>query len=93
MADGVRGQSFASDALFRDLMLGVGGVGIADQVYFPSVAERKLVRIEVVVPFDNQRVGIERWTISHGPNLYATYTVRMVPDGEGGTNFGLSLEK
>jgi len=92
LTDEVRMQARISDLLFRDLLTGIGGVGFADEVNFPSAKERKLIRIEVIVPYDNQQTGVERWTVSHGANEVASYTVKLVPDGQGGTNFAVSKD-
>src|SRR5262249_37812615 len=89
----VRKSSFASDRLFNDLTHAIGGVDFADRVSFPNVTTRILVRIEVITPYDNHQTGMERWTIQHDGGTTASYIVRFVPDGKGGTNFAVSKDK
>lgn len=86
----VRKQSSASDISFHDLLTAIGGVGYSDRAAYPNAKERTLVRIEVLLPYDNQRTGSERWTIRHDTNEIAVYQVTLVPDGEGSTDFHVS---
>lgn len=83
----VRKQSFASDPLFRNLLSAVGGVGYSDEAAYPDAKERTLVRIEVLLPYDSQKTGSERWTIKHDTDKIAVYQVTLVPDEEGSTDF------
>jgi hypothetical protein len=89
----IRHQSYADDRLFADLLNAIGGVGFADKVYYPDATERKIVKIEVVVAYDNQNTGIENWMIDHGTAGVSVYTITLVPDGQGGTNFGVRKDK
>ncbi len=89
----VRKQSYADNILFHDLVSAPGGVAMADEAFFPAAKERRIVSIEAVVPYDNRRVGIERWTIRHSETETVTYVVKFVPDGSGGTDFGVGLAK
>jgi hypothetical protein len=86
----VRRQSSASDTSFQDLLTVIGGVGYVDSVAYPNAKERTLVRVEVILPYDNQRIGSERWTVRHDTNEIAVYQVTLVPDGEGATDFSVS---
>ena len=86
----VRRQSSASDTSFHDLLTAIGGVGYADRAAYPNAKERTLVRVEVLLPYDNQKTGSERWTIRHDANEIAVYQVTLVPDGEGATDFSVS---
>ena len=86
----VRRQSSSSDTSFQDLLTAVGGVGYVDRVAYPNAKERTLVRVEVILPYDNQKTGSERWTIRHDANEIAVYQVTLVPDGEGATDFSVS---
>lgn len=89
----VRKQSLASDTSFHDLLTAIGGVGYSDRVAYPNAKERTLVRIEVLLPYDEQKTGSERWTIRHDTNKIAVYQVTLVPDGEGSTDFAVSKEQ
>ena len=89
----VRKQSFADKVLFHDLVSAPGGVAMADEVFYPKAKERKIVKIEVLVPYDNKKVGIERWFIRHSESETAVYIVKFVPDGQGGTDFGVGRDK
>ncbi len=86
----VRRQSSASDTSFRDLLTAVGGVASVDRAAYPNAKERTLVHIEVILPYDNQKIGSERWTVKHDTNEIAVYQVTLVPDGEGATDFSVS---
>jgi hypothetical protein len=85
----VRRQSSSSDTSFHDLLTAIGGVGSADSVAYPNARERTLVRVDVLLPYDNQRIGSERWTVRHDANETAVYQVTLVPDGEGATDFSV----
>jgi hypothetical protein len=87
----VRKQSFADNTLFHDMLAGIGGVGMADAVRYPHAAAREVAKIEVDVPYDNRKTGIERWTIKHDDGTQVVYTLYFVPDGNGGTNFGVKF--
>ncbi|HTJ79691.1 MAG TPA: hypothetical protein VL357_11910 [Rariglobus sp.] len=89
----VRQQSHADGRLFKDLLSAIGGVGFADEVYYPNAAERKIIKIESIVPYDNQKTGIENWTIDHGDAGIVTYIIKLIPDGQGGTNFSVGKKK
>jgi hypothetical protein len=71
---------------------GIGGAGFSDTVRFPKAKSRAVTKIEVIVPYDNVRTGIERWTIVHDDNLPTAYILYFVPDGHGGTRFGVKLD-
>jgi hypothetical protein len=88
-----RRQSYADKVLFHDLVSAPGGVAMADEAFYPAAKERTIVRIEAIVPYDNRRVGIERWTIRHSETETVTYIVKFVPDGNGGTDFGVGRAK
>ena len=83
----IRKMSYADDRLFRDMLNAIGGVKFADEVSFPNVKERKITAIEAIVPYDNRKPGIERWTIQHDGQDTCSYMVRFIPDGRGGTTF------
>jgi hypothetical protein len=86
----VRKQSLASDTTFHDLLTVIGGVGYSDRAAYPNAKERTLVRIEVLLPYDSQKAGCERWTIRHDSNEIAVYQVILVPGWEGSTDFDVS---
>jgi hypothetical protein len=88
----IRRMSFASDALFRDMLGGIGGVGMADAARYPQAKSRFIAKIQVIVPYDNVRTGIERWTIAHDGDKGVAYILYFVPDGHDGTNFGVKLD-
>jgi len=71
----------------------IGGVDFVGRILFPTATQRVLVRVEVVVPYDNRQTGIERWTIQHDGNVNASYIAHFSPDGKGGTNFAVSRDK
>ena len=91
-AKATRKMSFASDALFNDMLGGIGGAGMADTARYPQAKSRSVTKIEVIVPYDNVRTGIERWTITHDGDQAIAYILYFVPDGHGGTNFGVKLD-
>ena len=88
----VQKQSFASKVLFHDLVSAPGGVAMADEAFYPKAKERKIVKIEVIVPYDNKKVGVERWSIWHSESETVAYVVNLVPDGQGGTDFGVGKD-
>jgi hypothetical protein len=92
-AEEVRKMSFASDLLFNDMLRGIGGVGMADTSFYPQAKSRSVTKIEVFVPYDNARTGIERWTITHDGDRATAYILYFVPDGHGGTNFGVRRDE
>lgn len=85
----VRQQSMADDVLFHDLVSGTGGVGFIDAAYYPQATARTLKRIVVTVPYQPSGSGVEEWTIEHDGNETVTYVVKLSPDGQGGTYFGI----
>lgn len=89
----VRRLSYADDRLFRDMVTGIAGVDFYDRVSFPKSTHRSLVGIEVVTPYDSRQTGVERWSIQHDGDVTATYIVRFMPDGRGGTNFAVARDK
>ena len=80
-------KTYADQTLFRDVLAGKGGIGYADYVLFPDAKEKKLTNIEVIVPYDNHKTGIERWTIEHDGQGSCSYIVKFIPDGNGGATF------
>ena len=85
-------MSFAGDILFKDMLSGIGGAGFADTVRFPQAKTRTVTRIDVIVPYDNIRTGIERWTITHDGNQLTAYILYFVTNGRGGTNFRVKMD-
>ena len=85
--DDVRKMSYADERLFRDLLTQQGGVGFAECALFPRVKEAKIKSIEAIVPYDNHKTGVERWTVQHDGQDTCSYTVKFIPDGHGGTQF------
>ena len=83
----IRKMSSADDRLFRAMLNAIGGVKFADEVSFPNAKERKITAIETIVPYDNRKTGIERWTIQHDGQDTSSYMVKFIPDGRGGTTF------
>jgi hypothetical protein len=88
----VRKSSDADDRLFNDMLHGIGGVDFYDRVQFPQATVRILVRIDVLVPYNNHQTGIERWTIQHEGDATASYIATFRPDGKGGTYFGVGKD-
>jgi len=85
-------MSYASNRLFHDMLSGIGGVAFFDEVAHPNAKERRIVKIEVMVPYDNRKTGVERWTIKHDGDETVSYLVKFVPDGHGGTTFSVKHE-
>jgi hypothetical protein len=85
----VRRQSSSSDTTFHDLLTVIGGVGYVDRAAYPNSKERTLDRVEVILPYGDQKTGSERWTVKHDTNEIAVYQVTLVPDGEGATDFAV----
>jgi len=85
----VRKMSYTDATLFQDSL---NGVLMYDQIFHPNVKKREVVKIEVIVPYDNHRVGLERWIISHDSQETAAYIVKMIPDGRGGTDFNVGQD-
>ena len=83
----IRKMSYADNKLFRDLLSAIGGVKFADEVSFPNAKERRITGIEAIVPYDNHKTGVERWTVQHDGQDTCLYIVRFIPDGHGGTQF------
>jgi hypothetical protein len=83
----VRRQSSASDVSFHDLLTAIGGVGYVDRAAFPDSKERALVRVEVLSPCGDQKIGSERWTIRHDDNASVVYQVILFSDEDGSTDF------
>ena len=63
-----------------------------DQVFSPDTKSRAVVKIDVLVPYDNRRIGVERWTIQRDGGKTVAYIVKMIPDGQGGTNFNVGAD-
>lgn len=89
----VQRESSVSIPLFHDLLNAYGGVGRADDAAFPNAKERKLVSIDVILPYSNNGTGSEHWSIQHEGNKVAVYEVILIPDGEGSTDFSVSRVK
>jgi hypothetical protein len=83
----VRKMSYADNRLFGNLLSGIGGAAFTDEVFFPNAKERRITRIEAIVPYDNQKTGVERWTIQHDGQDSCSYILKFIPDGSGGTQF------
>ena len=88
----IRKMSYADERLFRDLMTGTGGILYTDCVLFPRVKSSEIVSIEAVVPYDNIKTGVERWTIRHDGQNTCAYILKFIPDGHGGTKFTVQLD-
>ena len=83
----IRKISDADNRLFGDLLTQIGGVGFADEAIFPNAKSRAIVKIDVIVPYDNKKTGIEHWTVQHDGLDTCVYIVKFIPDGSGGTQF------
>jgi hypothetical protein len=83
----VRKMSYADNKLFHDMLGSIGGVGFADETLFPNAKVRTITNIEAIVPYDNRKTGIERWTVQHDGQDSCSYIVKFIPDGAGGTTF------
>jgi len=86
-------MSTTDEPLFRDLLTKRGGVVHADFVSYPRSSQKKLIRIEVLTPYDHRRTGQERWFIQHEGGDTAAYLVKLKPDGHGGTQFTVQRER
>jgi hypothetical protein len=86
-SEDVRKMSYADERLFSDLMTKPGGVGFAECVIYPNVKLGMITKIEAIVPYDNHKIGIERWTVQHDGQDTCSYIVKLIPDGHGGTDF------
>jgi hypothetical protein len=84
--------SSADQRLREDLLTRTGGVGFVDYVIYPNAKQRKLTRIEVVTPYDNVKMGEERWFITDESGKSRSYFVSFIPDGRGGTTFTVKHE-
>ena len=89
----VRKQSLAGAVLFHDLLSAPGGVAMMDEVPYPKATQRKLIKVEVLSPYQNGQVGREKWTVDHADDSPASYTVRLSPTAGGGTDFAVSKDK
>jgi hypothetical protein len=89
----IRKMSDASNTLFHDLLTQIGGVGFADETLFPNAKSREIVKIEVVIPYDNRETGVEHWTVQHDGLETCVYIVKFIPDGRGGTEFTVQQDK
>jgi hypothetical protein len=89
----IRRSTFADDVLFHDLLGAPGGVGMVDEVFFPKAKERKIIHIEIKVPYDGRQAGVERWTIEHAEGDDIAYRVNLIPDGQGGTTFAVEKDQ
>jgi len=85
----VRKMSYTDATLFRDSL---NGVYMYDHIFHPKVTKREVVKIEVIVPYDNVKVGLERWIVSHDGQETSAYIVKMIPDGRGGTDFNIGKD-
>lgn len=83
----VRKMSYADNRLFHDVLNAIGGVKFADEQFFPNAKERRITGIEAIVPYDNRKTGVERWTIQHDGQDSCPYLVKFIPNGRGGTQF------
>jgi hypothetical protein len=80
-------KSSADETLFRDVLTKHGGVAYADYVLYPDVTQKALTHIQVITPYDNHNIGVERWTVEHIGQGSVSYLVKFIPDGHGGTTF------
>ena len=85
----IRKNSNADDKLFWTVLLRIGE---ADHKRYPGAKFKKLARIDVITPYDNQRTGEERWFIDHGGGETAMYRATFTPDGRGGTDFAIQRD-
>lgn len=88
----IRKSSLADDTLFHDLLSAPGSVAMADEASFPNAKERKVVHIEVKVPYDGRKPGAEKWTVAHAEGDAVSYKVSLIPDGRGGTTFAVQKD-
>jgi hypothetical protein len=88
----IRKMSYADERLFSDLMTQTGGIGYAEYVLYPNVKLGTITKIEAIVPYDNHKTGVERWTIQHDGQDTVSYIVKFIPDGKGGTDFTVQKE-
>lgn len=89
----VRRASQADDRLFRDMLMGFGGVGFVDRVFYPNAQQSIVIRIEIVSPYSPEQTGSERWYIQHDGADTAVYLITFTPDGQGGTYFSTEHER
>ncbi|MFM8406428.1 MAG: hypothetical protein ACKN94_03820, partial [Pirellulaceae bacterium] len=82
----VRIKSMCDDVLFEDVTNGAAGIRLLDRVNFPQARDRRVVDIEVLIPPGGERNAVERWTVSREGGGTCYYTVRLLPDGTGGTH-------
>lgn len=88
-----RKASTCSNRLFTDLLTKPGGVADADFRLYPHSNDKTLSRIEVLIPYDNQHEGQERWFVTHKDGTTASYLVHLRPDGRGGTYYIVEAKK
>jgi hypothetical protein len=89
----VRKMSYADNRLFRDMLNAISGVGFFDEVLFPNAKERKVIKIQAIVPYDNRKTGVEYWTVQHDGQDSCSYIVNFIPDGRGGTTFTVKKDE
>ena len=92
ITDEIRNSSSTDEKLFVDLFGAPGGVGFADKTLYPNARNNEIVQIEVITPYDNEQVGVERWYVQHDQNEKVSYLVKLTPDGKGGTIFTVQPE-
>ena len=88
----VRIKSMCDDVLFEDVTNGAAGIRVLDRVNFPQARDRRVVDIEVLIPPGGERNAVERWTVSREGGGTCYYTVRLLPDGTGGTHIVTSAQ-
>ena len=76
-----RSLSSVNGHLFKNIYGKEGGVISHDRRVFPDAAERKIVQIEVIKPFDIFQGGLERCRIQHGNGLEVEYEVILHGNG------------
>ena len=78
-------QSETDPGLFNDLVFSNDGVCGLDKRLYPKATTREIVKIRV--RWGGGAMGMEEWTIDHGADGKAVYTVSYYPTQGGGINY------
>lgn len=81
-------QSETDPGLFNDLVFSNDGVCGVDKRLYPKATKREIVRIRV--RWGGGAMGSEEWTIDHGSEGRAVYTVSYYPTQGGGINYSIT---
>jgi len=81
-------QSETDPGLFNNLVFSNDGVCGLDKRLHPKATTREIVKIRVL--WGGGAMGAEEWTIDHGSEGKAVYTVKYYPTQGGGINYEIN---